>query len=156
PATANDGDGDGTADGGEAGSPTASGSGGPGGAASGSTGTGQPPGATAPIVPGKPLVFTDEANASKLSPILAGMPWLFDVTMDDVDNDGHLDVLLGNHGTGSRLAMNNGDGTFTALPLPTSTAEVWSQMLVDYDNDGQRDISLNWDSADFPVYHNIG
>jgi hypothetical protein len=132
-------------------------SGGSSGATSGGPGpVGQPPGATGPIVPGKPLVFSDEGASSNLNSILSGIDWLFDVTMDDLDGDGHLDVLLGNHKVTSRLAINNGNGTFTALTLPTSTAQVWSQMMVDYDNDGQRDISLNWDTADFPVFHATG
>ena len=30
----------------------------------------------------------------------------------DMDGDGHLDVLLGNYGTPSRVLLNAGDGTF--------------------------------------------
>jgi hypothetical protein len=62
---------------------------------------------------------------------------------------------MGDHHTSHRLAMNAADGTFVSVPI-TTTAQVWSQLPVDYDNDGLPDISFNWDTADFPVTHNLG
>jgi hypothetical protein len=111
------------------------------------------------------LSFTDVATATGVAPAAAGIPLLFDVTMEDFDDDGYTDVLLGSHiddpTTGndtSRLLFAAPSSPFVVASRPATKGEVWSQLAVDYDNDGRIDIGFNWDSGLFAttVLHNLG
>ncbi|MDP6424718.1 MAG: CRTAC1 family protein [Planctomycetota bacterium] len=64
------------------------------------------------------------------------------VAVGDIDNDGDLDVYVGNHGADA-LYSNNGDGTFTNVTEKAGiTASEWttSVAFLDYDNDGKLDL----------------
>jgi hypothetical protein len=59
----------------------------------------------------------------------------------DADNDGDLDIAVGNFNQQNQLFINNGDGTFTEeaqFGVGGSFAVVWG----DYDNDGDLDVAV--------------
>jgi hypothetical protein len=77
----------------------------------------------------------------------------------DIDNDGWLDVFIGNEQGHSRLFRNRGDGTFTDI---TRTAGVERTMLLkglvaeDYDNDGFPDFFLSNIRGENALFRNKG
>lgn len=83
--------------------------------------------------------ITEGPLVEELSVSLANM-WA------DFDNDGFLDVIVGNSGSTNKLYHNNGDGTFSYIsnssieaPGPKNT---WGMTYGDYDNDGDQDIYI--------------
>jgi len=64
------------------------------------------------------------------------------VAWGDYNNDGQVDVLLGNLKTDMALLKNNGDGTFTDVSAPAGLAGLRYPecAFADYDNDGFPDI----------------
>lgn len=61
----------------------------------------------------------------------------------DYDNDGDLDLYIGNDGGPNRLFQNNGDGTFRDVTAKANVAEPWGThgvVFADFDNDGFLDI----------------
>ncbi|UCE27623.1 MAG: T9SS type A sorting domain-containing protein [Candidatus Coatesbacteria bacterium] len=64
------------------------------------------------------------------------------VAWADYDNDGDLDLAVGNTGEKNELYMNNGDGTFTATePFGSGEDRSWSICWGDYDLDGDLDLA---------------
>jgi hypothetical protein len=66
-----------------------------------------------------------------------------DIKAADLDGDGDLDVVVGNESGRNRLLLNDGAGKFAdaaaGLPIPYAE-ETREVLLVDVDNDGDRDI----------------
>ena len=67
-----------------------------------------------------------------------GLAWV------DYDNDGWIDLSIGNTLGGTRLFQNNRDGSFTDVSLAVgydsdSTRHAWGTVWADYDNDGDLD-----------------
>jgi ASPIC and UnbV/FG-GAP-like repeat/Immunoglobulin domain len=61
----------------------------------------------------------------------------------DYDNDGYLDLFLGNSDQPNNLFHNNGDGSFTEAPDPSFVSDIVTApgvTWVDYDNDGYLDL----------------
>ena len=61
----------------------------------------------------------------------------------DYDNDGYLDLYVGNDGSPNRLFRNNGDGTFSDVTDQAGVAEpigTHAVIFADFDNDGWLDI----------------
>ncbi len=61
----------------------------------------------------------------------------------DYDNDGDLDLYVGNDGSPNKLYRNNGDGTFTDVTFQAGVAEPMGThgvVFADFDNDGWLDI----------------
>ncbi len=82
----------------------------------------------------------------------------------DYDNDGHLDLFIGNESTGAEihpceLFRNNGDGTFSDVAAPLGLARAGYVKGVawgDYDNDGDLDLYLSRMDAGNVLYRNEG
>lgn len=73
---------------------------------------------------------------------VANERWGMGVAAGDYDNDGRLDLFVGNFGV-SRLYHNNGDGTFTDVAEKVGVARKgWSTGATfgDYDGDGRLDL----------------
>lgn len=73
---------------------------------------------------------------------VANERWGFGVAVGDYNNDGYLDMYIGNYGV-SRLYRNNGDGTFTDVAEKLGVARKgWSTGATwgDYDRDGRLDL----------------
>lgn len=64
------------------------------------------------------------------------------VATGDLDNDGFLDLVLGDTEVGLRWWRNLGHDRFEPrqLPIPSGTSPGWGPHLLDYDNDGDLDI----------------
>jgi hypothetical protein len=86
------------------------------------------------------------------------------VAAEDVNGDGHADVLL-LAGLGNRLYLNNGDGTFTDatekaginwIGPDKKPGEPRQPLIVDFDNDGRQDIFISYVNAPHRVYRNNG
>src|SRR6204780_2252861 len=75
----------------------------------------------------------------------------------DVDNDGYLDLFIGNENAPSQLFRNKGDGTFEDISHATGidkTAFTKGVVAADYDKDGYVDFyASNFEGANF-LYHN--
>ena len=60
---------------------------------------------------------------------------------DDLNGDGHVDLLVPADNFNMYILHNNGDGTFSnAFTLPISKAKSFTQKLYDFNNDGYTDI----------------
>ena len=63
------------------------------------------------------------------------------VAMGDVDGDGRLDVLVGNHGVANELLLQHSDGSFAAVAsFPGGNAETDVVVLGDVNGDGRLDV----------------
>ena len=82
----------------------------------------------------------------------AGVAW------GDYDNDGDIDLFVGNSGTSDKLFRNDGGGNFfDATSAPLSNA-LWTTAIawVDYDNDGKLDIYVVQSYGNNKLFHNDG
>lgn len=75
----------------------------------------------------------------------------------DIDNDGYLDLLVGNENVPSQLFHNNGNGTFTDISHSAGIDRMgYTKAVVaaDYDNDGYVDFYVSNLNGDHFLYHN--
>lgn len=76
----------------------------------------------------------------------------------DIDNDGWMDFVTSNHGTGTTSIdyyfRNNQNGTFTATQISSEQDDSCSIRLADVDNDGDLDIVKSVSGASDRVYLN--
>jgi len=107
-------------------------------------------------------VYSDTDSTVKL-----GIPPAFGgagVAADDIDNDGDIDILLLG-GLGNSLFINDGDGTFSLSDNSTvlsnwnaeagSYSEPRQPIIVDFDNDGYKDIFISYVNDNHCIYRNI-
>ncbi len=82
------------------------------------------------------------------------------VLLADVNNDGWLDIYWANLGTENALYLNQGDGAFIDVTLPSGTSDTKLNMgavFFDYDNDGDQDLYLSHDADQANIlYQNDG
>ncbi len=100
--------------------------------------------------------FTDVTEKSGLSSTLGPTQT---AAWADVDNDGFLDLFVGNENAPSQLFRNRGDGTFQDISHAAGvdkTAFTKGVVAADYDKDGYVDFYLsNFEGANV-LYHNNG
>ena len=98
--------------------------------------------------------FTDVTEKSGLA---VPAPQTQTAVWADIDNDGLLDLLVGNENAPSHLFRNRGDGTFEDISHKAGidrTAYTKAVIAADYDNDGYIDFYVsNLDGNNF-LYHN--
>jgi hypothetical protein len=98
--------------------------------------------------------FTDVTQQSGLGEALAASQT---AAWADIDNDGNLDLFIGNENAPSQLFRNKGDGTFEDISHAAGidkTAFTKGVVAADYDQDGYPDFYLsNYSGANF-LYHN--
>ena len=98
--------------------------------------------------------FTDVTVASGIGePLVASQTAVW----ADINNDGLLDLFLGNESGGNQLFLNKGDGTFenishsAGIDKPGQTKAV---VAADYDNDGYVDFYVTNYLGENRLYHN--
>jgi tetratricopeptide (TPR) repeat protein len=98
--------------------------------------------------------FTDVTVQSGLGGIITATQT---ATWADIDNDGYLDLFIGNENAPSQLFRNKGDGTFEDISHAAGidkTAFTKGVAAADYDKDGYVDFYVsNGSGANF-LYHN--
>jgi tetratricopeptide (TPR) repeat protein len=97
--------------------------------------------------------FTDVTESAGLAEPIASQTAVW----ADIDNDGFLDVFIGNEQGPSRLYHNKRDGTFENIALSAGVDRVaFSKGVVaaDYDNDGFVDLYVSNLGGDNFLYHN--
>ena len=102
--------------------------------------------------------FTEVAEQANLK--IGDQTWLTD--FGDIDNDGDLDAIVINHGTGPNLMRNNGNGTFTEVTsgsglLPTLEPQDFygiQGFFRDFNNDGHLDLMVSGDNH--YIFYNNG
>ena len=86
--------------------------------------------------------YTDFAPAAGVA--FGEQTWVSD--FGDIDNDGDMDLFVGNHGAPSNLMLNEGNGTFTNISAQAGLSGVnWRIMqsvFRDFNNDGWVDLLL--------------
>jgi hypothetical protein len=97
--------------------------------------------------------FTDVTESAGLAAPIASQTAVW----TDIDNDGFLDLFVGNEQGPSRLYHNKGDGTFEDIAQSAGVDNVaFSKGVVaaDYDNDGYMDLYVSNLGGNNFLYHN--
>lgn len=85
------------------------------------------------------LVFTDVSSSAGITDV---GDWRH-CSSGDIDNDGFVDIFIGNYTGANLLYHNNGDGTFTNTAAAAGVEDPGSNfggVLIDFDNDGFLDL----------------
>lgn len=98
--------------------------------------------------------FTNVAGSANVT---AGNAYTRGVAWGDYNNDGYLDIYVGNNNSANNLFRNNGNGTFTDVASSLGIndgSKSHGITFVDYDNDGDMDIYVGNDSQANKLYRN--
>jgi len=100
--------------------------------------------------------FTDvTAQAGLLEPLRSSQTAVW----TDIDNDGYLDLIVGNENAPLQLFLNKGDGTFVDIAKEAGldrVAYTKSVVAADYDNDGYPDLYVSNYNGEGVLFHNNG
>ena len=75
----------------------------------------------------------------------------------DIDNDGKLDLFVGNENAASQLFLNRGDGKFVDIAVSAGVSKAGFTKAVvaaDYDNDGYVDLYVSSLNGEHHLFHN--
>ncbi|HEX8765997.1 MAG TPA: FG-GAP-like repeat-containing protein [Candidatus Acidoferrum sp.] len=98
--------------------------------------------------------FTDVTDASGLGETLVASQT---AVWADINNDGLLDLFVGNESGGNQLFLNKGDGTFENISRTAGIdkpGQIKSVVAADYDNDGYVDFYVTDYLGENRLYHN--
>ena len=99
--------------------------------------------------------FTDVTDASGLGDTLVASQT---AVWADINNDGLLDLFVGNESGGNQLFLNKGDGTFENISrsagIDKKPGQIKSVVAADYDNDGYVDFYATDYLDENRLYHN--
>ncbi|MBW3670260.1 MAG: CRTAC1 family protein [Acidobacteria bacterium] len=113
------------------------------------------------------FVYLPEGVTRDVGDFVLDVPPVFGgsgVAADDLDGDGDDEILILG-GLENVLYVNNGDGTFTRSEISTlltphgtdgKPGEPRQPLMVDFDNDGRRDIFISYVDAPHRLYRNLG
>jgi len=86
----------------------------------------------------------------------AGTGFTKAIAWGDYDNDGDLDIVVGNYNADNPIYKNNGDGTFTDTGETAGTGYTYAIDWGDFDSDGDLDIVAGNSAANNTIYRNNG
>ncbi len=103
------------------------------------------------------IVFINDGNGDFIPQARIDEEDLRDVELSDIDGDGDVDILVGLDDFFDAVLLNfrnNGNGTFTRLPLAESTTgQLLNFVVFDFDQDGLSDILFNARSTSLRYLH---
>ena len=98
--------------------------------------------------------FTDVTDASGLGQLVTATQT---AVWTDIDNDGWLDLFVGNENAPAQLFLNKRDGTFAEIGAAAGVGRVGftkGVVAADYDNDGFPDLYVSALNGEHHLYHN--
>ena len=98
--------------------------------------------------------FTDVTRQAGLQDVITATQTAVWV---DIDNDGHLDLFVGNENSPAQLYRNQGDGTFVDIARQAGVASpgfTKGVVAADYDGDGYPDLYVSAFNGDHHLFHN--
>jgi VCBS repeat-containing protein len=102
------------------------------------------------------LNLASDGSAAMTPLYLPGDPFVYRLSVGDVEGDGDQDILISGDNGNGRLYLNNGDDTFTDSGARFPGQFQSHNALVDIDNDGDLDAVFHNGTGDIKIYRNNG